>query len=104
MPRKGTANPRHVTELKGATIVLPLNRMPSDRAPKSRDGESFDWGPLDVDDMDMGDGQIAAWVVERLRQKHEQPVFIGAGFYRPHIPLFAPRKYYDLYEGMQIKL
>ena len=34
--------------------------MPSDRAPESREGESFDWGPLDVDDMDMGDGQIAA--------------------------------------------
>jgi arylsulfatase A-like enzyme len=104
LPSKGTANPRHVTELKGATIVLPLNRMPSDRAPQSREGESFDWGPLDVDDLDMGDGQIAAWVVDRLRRPHDRPFFIGAGFFRPHIPLFAPRKYFDLYNGMEIKL
>src|SRR5206468_630970 len=51
LPSKGSTNPRHVTELKGKTIVLPLNRMPSDRAPDSRDGESFDWGPLDVNDL-----------------------------------------------------
>src|SRR6185436_5488323 len=32
LPSKGTENPRHVTELKGKKVVLPLNHMPSDRA------------------------------------------------------------------------
>jgi arylsulfatase A-like enzyme len=104
LPGKATANPRHVTELKGRTVVLPLNRMPSDRAPGSKDGESFDWGPLEVDDADMGDGQIASWSAERLGRAHEQPFFIGTGFYRPHIPLFAPRRYFDLYAGLDIQL
>ena len=103
-PSKGTANPRHVTELKGRQIVLPLNRMPSDRNPDTTDGESFDWGPLDVEDADMGDGQIAAWAAEKLRAKHERPFFVAVGFYRPHIPLFAPKKYFDLYDGIEIKL
>ena len=35
---------------------------------------------------------------------HEQPFFIATGFYRPHIPLFAPKKYFDLYEVSEIQL
>jgi arylsulfatase A-like enzyme len=104
LPSKGTSSPRHVTTLKGKEIVLPLNRMPSDRAPDSPGGESFDWGPLDIQDADMGDGQIAVWAVERLRAHHEQPFFLAAGFYRPHIPLFAPKQYFDLYSGVDIEL
>lgn len=104
LPSKGSGNPRHATELKGAPIVLPLNRMPSDRAPDKRGAESFDWGPLNVDDADMGDGEIATWAVARLSRKAAQPFFMGVGFYRPHIPLFAPKKYFDLYAGLDIQL
>ncbi len=104
LPGKATANPRHVTSLKGNDVVLPLNRMPSDRAPGKRGGESFDWGPLDVDDADMGDGQIATWAAERLSRAHDQPFFVAVGFYRPHIPLFAPRKYFDLFNGIDVTL
>lgn len=104
LPSKGAANPRHVTMLKGKEVVLPLNRMPSDRAPDSPGGESFDWGALAVDDADMGDGQIATWAAGHLAKAHEQPFFIGVGFYRPHIPLFAPKKYFDLYDGVDIRL
>jgi arylsulfatase A-like enzyme len=101
---KGTSNPRHVTMLKGREVVLPLNRMPSDRTPDENGGDSFDWGPLDVEDEDMGDGQVTTWAAEALRAKHERSIFVAVGFYRPHIPLFAPRKYFDLYEGMNIDL
>ncbi len=101
---KGTSDPRHVTELMGRTFVLPLNRMPSDRAPDSPKGESFDWGAMDVDDSAMGDGQLANWAMQRLGGTHQQPFFIATGFYRPHIPLFAPKKYFDLYEDMEIAL
>jgi len=104
LPSKGTANPRHVTMLKGKEIALPLNRMPSDRNPNSPAAESFDWGALDVVDADMGDGQIATWAAGHLAKAHEQPFFVAVGFYRPHIPLFAPKKYFDLYDGMDIQL
>ena len=80
LPSKGTDNPRHVTMLKGREVVLPLNRMPSDRTPDEPGGDSFDWGPLDIEDDDMGDGQIAKWASEALRAKHEQPVFGAVGF------------------------
>jgi arylsulfatase A-like enzyme len=101
---KATDNPRHVTQLNGRQVIMPLNRMPSDRAPNSPTGESFDWGPVDVADQEMGDGKIARWAAERLQMKQDKPFFLAVGFYRPHIPLFAPRKYFDLYEGVDIQL
>ena len=104
LPSKATNNPRHVVQLNGRPVVLPLNHLPSDRAPQSPGGESFDWGPVDVDDDEMGDGKIARWAAERLEKKHEKPFFLAVGFYRPHIPLFAPKQYFELYEGMDIQL
>ncbi|MBI4624844.1 MAG: sulfatase [Verrucomicrobia bacterium] len=104
LPSKASDDPRHVTTLKGRQVILPLNRMPSDRAPQTRGGESFDWGPLEVEDADMGDGHIADWAVRQLHTLPSQPWFLAVGFYRPHIPLFAPKKYFDLYAGMDIRL
>ena len=101
---KGSTNPRHEISSGGKTIVLPLNRMPSDRAPKETKGESFDWGPFDIADDEMGDGKITAWACERLRKKKEKPFFLAVGYYRPHIPLFAPKKYFDIYQGASISL
>ena len=43
LPSKKTDNPRHVVPRKDAApVVLPLNRMPSDRSPDKAEGESFD--------------------------------------------------------------
>lgn len=101
---KGGKEPRHVIKFDGKTIVLPLNRMPSDRAPKDPKGESFDWGPFDITDDEMGDGKITTWACERLTKKKDKPFFLAVGYYRPHIPLFAPRKYFDDYRQESIKL
>jgi arylsulfatase A-like enzyme len=99
LPSKATDAPRHVVEKGpgGKLVVLPFNGMPSDRDPRGTAGESFDWGPVDVADGDMGDGKIAEWAAGHLRRRHETPFFLAVGFYRPHIPLFAPKKYFDLY-------
>jgi len=77
--------------------VLPFNGMPSDRHPWTKEPESFDWGPVDVPEEDMSDSKIADWAIEKLGEKHDKPFFLGVGFYRPHQPLFVPRKYYDMY-------
>ena len=105
LPTKGT-RPRHAFEFGPLReqITLPLNGMPSDRSPNDPKGESFDWGPVDVLDDAMGDGQIADWAATRLSTAHEKPFFMAVGFYRPHIPLFAPRRYFDLYPVDRILL
>lgn len=96
LPSKATDNPGHVVKYGASkTAVLPLNRMPSERRPKDPAAESFDWGPLDVDDEAMGDAQIATWAVKRLSAPAKEPFFLGVGFYRPHIPLFAPQRYFE---------
>lgn len=96
LPSKGSDEPRHIVKADGGrSFQIPLNRMPSDRAPDRAGGESFDWGPIDVPDAEMGDTQITDWASDILTREMEQPFFLGVGYYRPHIPLWAPKKYFD---------
>jgi arylsulfatase A-like enzyme len=108
LPTKGTNNPTHVVkDSQGNTVVLPLNRMPSDRRPDSKGGESFDWGPFDVPDSDFGDTKITDWAIEKLKSAGEsgdKPVFLGVGYYRPHIPLWAPKRFFDRFKNSPAKL
>ena len=105
LPSKGTDNPRHVvTDTQGREVVLPLNRMPSDRAPNKKSGESFDWGSWDVPDSDFGDTQITDWAIGKLKKKGEQPLFLALGYYRPHIPLWAPKRFFERFKDAPGKL
>lgn len=64
----------------------------------------FDWGPLDVPDSEMGDGQVAEWAVRELQRKHDKPFFLGCGIFRPHLPWYVPRKYFDMYPPEKVTL
>jgi len=90
-------NPVHIVDREDGKLkaVLPLNGMPNDRSYNKRN--TFDWGPVDVTDDEMEDGNIASYIINKLKQKYDKPFFLGAGFIRPHQPLFAPRKYHKLY-------
>ncbi len=99
LPTKRTGRPRHLTrDSLGREVVLPLNRMPSDRRPDQPAGESFDWGPFDVPDEDFGDTQITNWAIGEIRRERSEPFFLAVGYYRPHIPLWAPRRFFDRFE------
>ena len=68
------------------------DKLPVNGIPKT---SHFDWGPVQAPDEQMGDWQVAEWIGERLQEKSEQPFFLACGFYRPHLPWFAPQKYFD---------
>lgn len=63
---------------------------------------SFDWGPLDVADSEMGDVQVADWVAARLSQPAQKPFLLTCGFFRPHLPFYVPRKYFAPWDKVQL--
>ncbi len=58
---------------------------------------NFDWAPIDVSDAEMPDYKLGSWAAEFLNRKHEKPFFLATGVFRPHIPWFVPRKYFEMY-------
>lgn len=97
LPSKGSATPRHVIHAGPGSRdwVLPLNGLPSERNAGGVEGESFDWGPVNVQDGEMGDVRITDWAIRKLDETRSKPFFLGVGYYRPHIPLFAPQQDFD---------
>lgn len=65
---------------------------------------STDWGAYPATDAEMPDYQSADWVIERLNRHYHQPFFLGVGFLRPHVPLYVPQKWLDLYPVDNLQL
>ncbi|MCA8991774.1 MAG: sulfatase-like hydrolase/transferase [Planctomycetaceae bacterium] len=64
-----------------------------------------DWAALDVTDEEFGgDWSVSRWIGEQLSEKHEQPMFLACGLYRPHEPWFVPKKYYEPFPLESIQL
>lgn len=64
----------------------------------------FDWDSLDVPDAEMGDAKVVTWAEKQLSIRHDQPLFLAVGIYRPHIPWYTPKKWFDLYAESEIQL
>lgn len=64
----------------------------------------WDWGAFPESDEMMPDWKAATWAVDKLGKKFDKPFFLGVGFYRPHVPMFAPKKWFDKHPRDQIQL
>lgn len=58
---------------------------------------AVDWGIFPEQDESLGDYQVATWAIQRLNEPPPEPFFLAVGFRRPHVPCFAPRKWFELY-------
>ena len=61
---------------------------------------------LDVPDDAYFDGRIADLAVLALKQAKEEgkPFFLGVGFWKPHLPFYVPKKYWDIYDRDKIEM
>ena len=60
----------------------------------------------DVPDEGYVDGLTANIAIKKLGELKEksQPFFLGIGFFKPHLPFNAPKKYWDLYNEDEIPI
>ncbi len=86
------------------------NQKPDDPMPEYRpingipETKHFDWGPVDATKEEMGDWQVADWIIGQLNSDHGKPFFLACGFFRPHLPWYVPHEYFDLYPLDKITL
>ncbi len=57
----------------------------------------WDWGSYPQYDSMTPDYKVAKWAIEKLEDDLKEPFFLGVGFFRPHVPLYAPKEWFDLY-------
>jgi choline-sulfatase len=58
----------------------------------------MDWGVFPHRDEDKGDYQVASWTIEKIKNApKDQPFFLAAGFFLPHVPCYATQAWFDLY-------
>jgi iduronate 2-sulfatase len=77
--------------------ALPRGDAPGKQAP---------YEAADVPDDGYSDGKLAQLAVDtlgRLKQQ-TQPFFLAVGFFKPHLPFNAPKKYWDLHDPKKFDL
>ena len=91
-------------------VINPKGRDVADEAlifnaePHRKISAALSWLAADGTDEEQTDGMITTEAIELMREKKDEPFFLGVGFFRPHTPYVAPKKYFDLYplEKMEI--
>ncbi|QEG00829.1 Choline-sulfatase [Stieleria maiorica] len=90
--------------------VNPKGRDKSDEAlifnaePHRKISAALSWLAADGRDDEQTDGMIASEAIKLMEAHRDEPFFLGVGFFRPHTPYVAPKKYFDLYPLETISL
>ena len=73
---------------------------------QSLKGQTKPYESANVPDEGYPDGLILNSAVEELKKLKagQKPFFLGVGFFKPHLPFNAPKKYWDLYDRSSIPI
>jgi arylsulfatase A-like enzyme len=86
----------------------PKARQSAVMVPSRRDDgrkEGLPWTETTGTDDDLVDGNFARTAIDWLEHRDpSRPFLLAVGFHRPHLPLVAPAKYFDLYPFDSITL
>lgn len=81
-----------------------ITRYGTGRENDKKLGISMAWWDPESRDEEHTDGKVASKIIELIEQRKDQPFFLAAGFFNPHCPYVAPKKYFDLYPMKQITI
>ena len=57
-----------------------------------------DWGTFPHEESEKGDYKVADWAESKLEtMSAEKPFFMAVGFFLPHVPCHATKKWWDMY-------
>ena len=90
--------------------VNPKGRDKADEAlifnaePHRKISAALSWLAADGADEEQTDGMITTEAIKMMQSKRGQPFFLGVGFFRPHTPYVAPRKYFEMYPLKEMRL
>lgn len=73
-------------------------------AAKTGCGQDIEWLETDDQDEDEPDSISATKAIDLIEKHKSSPFLITVGFYNPHLPYIAPKKYFDLYPPTAVNL
>lgn len=77
--------------------------FPFSRVPKLP--HENDWGSIpEKAESDYDDARTVDFAIRQLRRNHAKPFFLACGLFRPHLPWYAPKKYFDLYPLRDVQI
>ena len=63
-----------------------------------------DWGPIKESTEETNDWKTADLAANFLQERHDKPFLLCCGIFRPHLPWYAPKKYFDMHPLDRIEL
>lgn len=102
---RGPGNEAYWDAFFRPSAMKPTSLQKSQKTYARDPGEKWaPWGPLDVDDEEMGDARAADSIIAEIESQHDQPFFLAYGTSKPHLDWRVPRKYFEMHPRESVAL